>query len=122
MGESFLLVQVPMPSAPPLPATPCHLCPFATPCSELSETWVRGMEAGSGCKLRSFLAHWFGRAVGGSRMVVVDLEKVREEKWLAGNEPKRLVRVCGGSSRVPKGIVGVGEEKGREDKDFRKTE
>ena len=42
---------------------------------------------------------------------------------LAGNEPERLVGVCRGSSRVPKGIVGGGRKgQGGEAKDFRKIE
>lgn len=50
-----------------------------------------------------------GRELGGGGR----LEEVREEKWLARNERKRLVGVCRGRSRVLKGIIVWGGGKKR---------
>lgn len=79
-------------------------CAFSTSCphhpllcvEQDTDSWHRG-------HIRDF--SWLVPLEGGRRELDCG-GKMREEKWLAGKQPKRLVEACrGSSSRVAKGII-----------------
>lgn len=92
MGGSYFLV--PLEQLKPSPQAMATSSPLI-----LAVGWPG--EVFSGVFLSSWLCERIRRKLGGGG----SLEKQREEEWLAGDEPKRMVGLRGGSSRMLKGVI-----------------